>query len=768
VLKQKLFNHDFLSRVMRGDESGNGSNGNGKPMVLYMGTFPPRECGIATFTRDVTDAINKNLSPQVNYGIVAMNANGSSIYNYLDKVLFEINDRDVDEYIETAKAINKMDDVVLVNIQHEYGIFGEDYGKYLIDFLHVLEKPVVITLHSLLPDPNRPLKRIVRLMEENSDAFVVMAQEGVEILRKKYGVTGNIHFIPHGIPFVPYEDPIHQKKRLGFEDRTVISGFGMMNRGKGYEYVIDALPDVVDKFPELLYLIIGETHPIVRKHEGEEYRNFIEDKVKENGLQKHVKFYNKYVKLHEIVNYLRASDIYIGGGLDHNQITSGTLAYAMGAGRPVIATPFVHAKEIVSEERGRLAKFRDPESFKKPLMELLGDFNLRKKLGLNCYHFTRQMTWPNVALGYEAVFNKYVSLPEWKKNRVPCIKFSHLINLTDGFGVVQFAKNFEPQLQYGYTTDDISRALVAVCMSHGESNDLSKVNLIKTYLGFLKYVQRRGGKFYNYVDRFKKINMNRWTDDAHGRALWSLGSLISTDNVPKEMKESSREMFNRGVSFIKEVASPRAMAFTILGSHFYNGYEPDSDKVNLISRLSDRIVEMFEEHKDHDWKWFEDALTYDNSRIPEALLHSYLATGDEKYLGVALESLDFLSNVSLKDGMFMPVGQAGWFRKGGERAYFDQQPVDVGSMVQALVAAHNITRKKHYKEDAFKVFNWFLGKNALNQVMYDDYTGGCYDGIGKECININQGAESTVSYLLARLSLEKLGKMPGLGVVARK
>jgi len=350
-----------------------------------------------------------------------------------------------------------------------------------------------------------------------------------------------------------------------------------------------------------------------------------------------------------------------------------------------------------------------------------------------------------------------MKLPEWRRNRLPDIKYSHLIKLTDDFGVIQFARNYEPQLKYGYTTDDVSRALVACCMNLKMSNDLSKLNLIKTYIKFLKYMQAKDGRFYNIVDRNKKINNKLWSDDSHGRALWSLGYLEGT-NVTKELKTVSTNLFQKAIPIINEIDSPRALAFTILGIHNSNLNSFSNKKLKIIKKLSNTLVKQYEESKDENWEWFEDSLTYDNSRLPESLLYSYLSTGDEKYLQVGLSTLNFLSSVSFNNGIFMPVGQAGWYKKGSERAYFDQQPIDTGGMVQALVTAYNITRKKVYFDNAYRAFNWFLGKNVLSQTMYDDHTGGCYDGIGKNCININQGAESSISYLLARLSLEEIRK----------
>jgi len=726
--------------------------------VLFMGTYPPRECGIATFTRDLTDAIARNISPQVSCEILAMNDNGSNIYNYPKNVIHQINDRDVNEYVKAARIVNRMDHIKIINIQHEFGIFGEDYGINLLAFLKELNKPVVITFHSILPEPEDELKKVVQELAENSDAFIVMAETGREILRNDYEIQNDIFFIPHGIPFIPLENSAHEKKNLGYKNKIILSSFGMMSRGKGYEQVIEALPSVVEKFPNLLYLIIGETHPKIRKHEGEEYRNYLGKKIKKLGLQDHVKFYNKYIKLHEIIKYLKATDVYISSSRDPNQITSGTLSYAMGAGRAVISTPFLHAKELVNGDRGKLVEFENPDSFAKAINTILGDHNLRKRMAMNAYHYTRAMTWPNVALAYEKVFEKYMKMPEWRNNRIPEIKFSHLINLTDNFGVVQFAQNFEPNLKYGYTTDDISRALVACCMCHEKSNDSSKLHLIKTYLNYIKYVQDRKGRFHNFVNRNKKVNSRRWSDDAHGRALWGLGYTMSTQKVPEEHREESREMFDKATPFVEDISSSRAMAFTILGSHFYNRSFPSRSKRVLVKNLADNLVSMYNENHSHDWQWFEDSLTYDNSRLPEALFYAYLTTGDEKHLEIAKLTLDFLSSVSFNNGVFMPIGQEGWFKKGEQKSTFDQQPVDVGAMVQTLVLASNITKEKKYSDNASRAFNWFLGKNILNQVIYDDNTGGCYDGIGQECININQGAESTISYLLARLSIENMGR----------
>ncbi len=378
--------------------------------ILYMGTFPPRECGIATFTRDLTTAMDKKFSPLIKSRIMAMNDNSTATYNYPKNVLLNIDDNDISEYIKAAKKINKMDSIKLVNIQHEFGIFGGTHKDYLNVFLDTINKPAVITFHSILPEPDSKLKKVVQCLAKKSACFVVMTENAVEILRKDYRISSPIEVIPHGIPTVLFGSNAKEKKKIGYKNNIILLTFGMLNAGKGCEHVIDALPKLVKKFPNLLYLIVGETHPIVRQNEGEKYRNFLKKKIKELGLQKNVKFYNKYVKLSEIVKYLKATDIYICSNSDPNQAVSGTLAYAMGCGRVVVSTPFVHAKEAINLKTGILAEFNNSQSFEDAILKLLLNPDLKEKMSRNAYSNTRHMTWPNVVQSYMEVFNKYAEL----------------------------------------------------------------------------------------------------------------------------------------------------------------------------------------------------------------------------------------------------------------------------------------------------------------------------------------------------------------------
>jgi len=733
-------------------------------VILYLGTFPPRECGIATFTKDLTSAMDKGFSSLMKSKIAAMNKDATNIYNYPEEVMFQINDSDIQEYIDTAKSINKNDNIKLVNIQHEFGIFGGEYGSYLMAFLEVIKKPVVITFHSVLPDPNDKLKKVVQTLADKSDCLIVMAKAGEDILRKEYGIRTDIRVIPHGIPTVQFVPSIKEKKKLGYNKKIVLSSFGMINSGKGYEHVIDALPRVVEKFPNILYLIIGETHPVVRKQEGEQYRNSIIKKVEKLGLQKNVKFYNKYVTLKEIVQYLQATDICICSNKEPNQITSGTLAYAVGAGRAVISTPFLHAKELITPHNGILAKFNNPDSFADAIIKILSDAKLKEGMEHNAYANTRHMTWNNVALAYNDVFNKYVDLSEKYGARIPNVKLNHLIRLTDNFGVIQFANNIKPDISSGYTLDDNARAMIACCMEHSISKNKHNPALIKKYLGFIKHTQQDDGKFHNFVDYNRNVNMKDWSDDPHGRALWALGFLMNT-GVSEELKKEAKKMFDMASVFIDKVKSPRAVAFMILGLYFYNKSKPSPENVNKIKGLANYLVALYKACSSDEWKWFEEYFTYSNSKIPESLFYAYLATQEKEYLNIAESSLGFLSSITFESGVFAPIGHNGWYFKNGKKAYFDQQPVDTASMVQTLILANEVTGKDNYLKDSIAAFHWFLGRNSLNQAVYDESTGGCHDGVGEFTINLNQGAESTISYLLARLSLaEKFNESKNLSI----
>ncbi|MFH1711601.1 MAG: glycosyltransferase [Nanoarchaeota archaeon] len=721
--------------------------------VAFLGNFPPCECGIATFTQDIVSAMNKRFNPKLKSRVIALN-DDSTVYNYNKKVIMEINREDVEDFINKAKEINRNDNINLVCIQHEFGIFGGEYGSYLIPFLETIEKPVVTTFHSVLASPDPVRKRIVRFICEKSVAIIVMASRAIDILHDDYGVRREkIHLVFHGIPLAPFRNSALYKKNLRLNNRTVISTFGLLSPGKGVEYMIKALPKLVKKYPNLLYLIIGQTHPKVRRKDGESYRNLLMEEVEKLGLKEHVKFCNKYLSLKEIMEYLLASDIYACTNLDPNQIVSGTLSYALGCGKAVISTPIEYAKEVLAEERGLLVKFKNPHSFQEAVDKILSDREFREKIENNAYNYSRKMIWPMVASKYLEVFNNVVKLREEVTDKYPPIKLNHLKKLTDEYGCMQFSKSSIPDKSSGYTLDDNARALIASVFHKNLFKSSNSAELSKIYLNFLERAQEENGNFKNNFMN-ENESLNPYSEDAFGRAIWALGCFIEKEK-DEELSGKAMKIFGKSEKLISELNSPRAKAFATIGLSHYLKKNSDSEKIGKLVRLADFLVKEYEENSSRDWKWFEDKLTYSNSSLSEALFLAYEVTQNKKYLEIAEESLKFLSSIVFVNGFLSPIGESGWCKRNGERSFFDQQPLDAASMAETCLEAYKITGKREYYKRAILAFNWFLGKNHLNQMMYDETTGGCYDGLSRDNVNVNQGAESTITYLTTRLMLEE-------------
>ncbi len=747
------------------------------PKVVYLSTFPPRECGIATFTSDLTAAMDDLLGPAIESCIAAVNTDDISRYKYPRKVIFQIDQFSRQEYTDTAEKINAMEDVKLVNIQHEFGIFGGDNGSHIISFLDTLKKPSVVTFHTVLPKQGEDLCGIVRSISGKADGVTVMTGLSKDILIREYGIPAEkISVIPHGIHSIPYSPSAKSKSALHLSGKVVLLTFGFLSRGKGIEYVIEALPKVVNDYPDLIYIILGVTHPNVLKEEGEAYRNSLIKKVRDLKLSSHVNFYNEYVTLEELLQFLRAADIYISPSLNPNQAVSGTLSYAMGSGRTVVSTPFAQAKEIVTPEVGMLVSFREPDPYADALTKLLKDPLLREQLGKNAYFRTRNMTWENVAIEYSKLFSRFSrDIAEVSaRKKIPRINLGHMFHLTDSFGIIQFSRLSLPAVSSGYTLDDNARALIVACLYYGElgravkavSLEKQKDDLLKRimiYLRFIEFVLREEGIFYNYVgaDRTIDIELNKKEnlDDANGRVIWALGVCSASGFLPAGVRDKAMSLLKRRIEKYKMPESPRSAAFYIKGIRLLLGNTGEMAGKDLEKELiahCDRLVSLYRGVSSGDWQWFEDYLTYSNAVLPEALIMGYQRTGNGEYLDIGKKTLDFLMQKTFLDGIYSPIGQDGWHHKTGERRYFDQQPEDVSAMVCALATAYSIIGDDIYKKSIHEAFNWFLGDNCLKQVVYDRTTGGCYDGVGEGYINLNQGAESTVSYLLARLAIASL------------
>lgn len=723
--------------------------------ILYLSTYPPRECGIANFTKDLAEAIQRKYNPAIKPKILAINNDVTDIFAYDKHVVKQMTAGNIEDYITLARELNETPELKLVHIQHEFGLFGGHWGDYLIPFFQTIQKPVVITFHTVLPKPDRSLLRVVNFFLEHSKAVIVMNEFSRDILKRDYNAKDHheIAVIPHGIPYVASPNGQSEKVRLGLENHLVLSTFGLLSPGKGIEYALRALPRVVKRFPNLLYLVIGVTHPVVRKASGESYRNFLWREVKRLHLQDHVRFYNKYLALEEIISFLKSTDLYLSPTLDRNQSVSGTLSYALGCGTPVLCTNSLYARSLVTPETGVLLDPKNSKAITKALMELCKDPQRLKEMGKSAFAQTRHMTWPNVALRHFKLYQEFVHLQDEQK--FPEFTLQHLQKLTDTFGIVQFAKHTEPDLRYGYALDDNARALIVAAMALKQHKS-EALALVKRYLKFISFVQRPSGSFANIVTSKRTIVRQKLSEDAQGRALWALGFLVNQDSVPQTMRKKAERMFYKAIPVIRTLNSPRAIAFAILGLSFYAKAKPHIRYAKLLQKLADRQVAHYAETAEKDWLWFEQSLTYSNSKLPESLFVAYLATKKTTYLTVAEKSLAFLLDITFEKGYFSPIGQNGWYLRSGKRAYFDQQPEDASSMVETLVAAWRATGNKRYRRLALDTFQWFLGKNHLNQMVYDEVTGGCYDGLGQHTLNLNQGAESTISYLLARLAIEEL------------
>ena len=740
----------------------NSDGGDNELKVCFLSNFPPKECGIATFTQDLVTSINKKFNPKVKSRVVALD-DGIETYNYDSRVILHFDRENINEYIRVAEKINNSKNIKLVCIQHEFGIFGGEYGKHLIHFLKTIRKPVVITFHSVLPSPNKLRKKIVSEICSKASGIIVMSKKAVEILNKDYGVEkSKLYVVPHGIPNVPFlseekREKLKRKMKLG--GKKVLLTFGLLSRGKGIEYVIRALPNLVKKYPNLIYLVIGETHPVVRKEEGESYRRELMREIKKLGLENNVKFYNKYLTKTELLKYLLASDIYLCTNLDPNQIVSGTLSYALGCGKAIISTRSLYSEEILAEGRGIIVEAKKPSLYEEALERILSDDKFREELERRAYYYSRHMIWQNIALKYFSIFNEVVKLSEEIVEKYPPIKLKHLRTLTDDFGIVQFAHLDKPDKFSGYTVDDNSRALIVSILHNKITKSRTSKRFAKIYLNFLEHAQDERGWFHNFHYN-EKIKGNEHSEDAFGRAMWALGYAISETKSPV-IKEKAKNLFDKAINLIEKIRFLRSKAFLILGLYYYSKKYKKAGNYDiklLIKKLADSLVEAYKRESSKEWKWFEEKITYSNTKIPESLLLAYDLTKEKKYLEVAEESLQFLIKILFVNGKLYPIGEKGWYNRNGKRALFDQQPVDASACVQTFLTAYKITKNEEYLKKAIISFNWFLGKNHLNQVLYNEETGGCFDGLLEECINLNQGAESTLSYLLARLHMEEFKK----------
>lgn len=726
--------------------------------VLFITSYPPRECGIATYSQDLITALNSKFSNSLSINVCALETSGMN-YNYPKEVKYTFDTSKASSYISLAEKINK-DTTEIVLIQHEFGFF-KTQEELFIQFLHKIDKPVAIVFHTVLPHPKENLKMEVKNIVSASKYIIVMTNTSAKILITDYGIPEDkIKVIAHGTHLVSRLSNDFLKEKYNLTGRKVLTTFGLLSSGKSIETTLDALPIIIKQFPEIIFLIIGKTHPEVVKHEGEAYRRSLEQEVKKLGIQDHVKFINKYLDLSTLLEYLQLTDIYLFTTNDPNQAVSGTFAYAMSCGCPIISTPIPHAKEVLTKKNGIIIDFQNSRQLAEGVIYLLNNEPLRKSIISDTLQKIASTAWENSAVAHTMLFESMSGNRMDIKYNLPEIKFDHLKAMTTDVGIIQFSKLNQPDIESGYTLDDNARALVATCMYFKLTEDKKQLDDIAKYIAFIKFCQQPNGDFFNYVDKeqtFTDQNQEVNLDDSNGRAFWALGYVVSLKGIlPEAIIEDAISIFEKALLKMKQIRSPRAMAFGIKGIFYFDKGEKTTTHLDLLKTYADRLLKIYRRESTDTWEWYERNMTYANSVLPEAMLYSWLMTGESSYKDVACTSFQFLLSLIFNKKGIEVISNKGWLQKGQKKAArFGEQPIDVAYTIMTLSAFYDAFKEEEYHQKMEIAFNWFLGKNRLHQIVYNPCTGGCYDGLEETHANLNQGAESTVSYLMARLTVEK-------------
>ena len=733
--------------------------------VAFIGDYLPRQCGIATFTADLYKSYNSFI-PDSNALVVSVNDTLDG-YDYPGEVRYDFYQHDQSAYRKAAEFLNAKD-VEVVCLQHEYGIFGGPAGNYILSLLRNLTMPIVTTFHTILKDPDEDQLLVLKSIADLSSRVVCMSQKGRDFLINIYEIPEEkIDLIPHGIPDMPFVDPHFFKDKFGMEGKQTLLTFGLLSPNKGIENVIRALPRIVDQFPDVIYMVLGATHPHLLKHEGETYRDSLKKLADDCGVSEHIRFDNQFVELDDLLEYLGAADIYITPYLNPAQITSGTLSYAFGCGKAVVSTPYWHAEELLADGRGILVPFGDSEAIATQIINLLSDDPMRHQMRKKAYMMGREMIWEHAIQAYADAFSHARQERMSTLNnqapytmgahgssvfKLPALKLDHLFRLTDSTGIVQHARHHLPFYEEGYCTDDNARALIlALIIQDAGLSDQKLAKAADNYCAFINHAyndeQRRFRNFMSYDRRWLE---EVGSDDSTGRTVWALGTCIGR-SADRNAVTWAMGLFEKVLPTIVSMSSPRSWAFSLLGIYEYQKkFNDDRLAKTIQQQLLEKLMFRYTETATDEWPWFENTLSYDNA----VLAHVLIRSGDERLVGIGLTGLKWLiDQQTASQGHFQPIGSNGFYTKGQARAYYDQQPLEAQSTVSACLAAFSITGDEEWHRTANRVFKWFVGLNDLGLPLYDQQTGGCRDGLHIDRVNQNQGAESTLSYLMALAEL---------------
>lgn len=742
--------------------------------IAFVGNYLPRECGIATFTTDLCNALTGEFGPGRLFAIPVNDPESS--YEYPEQVRLELTQEDIGSYERAAEFLN-FNGNDLVCLQHEYGIFGGVAGRYILALLRKLKMPLVTTLHTVLREPDANQRIVLEEIAQLSDRMVVMSELAAQLLREVYAVPGGkIDVIPHGVPDLPFMDPNYFKDKFGTEGKSVLLTFGLLSPNKGIENVIRALPSIVARHPNVVYIVSGVTHPHIRRREGEQYRESLRRLAEELGVSDRLILNNRFVSAEELVEHVGAADIYITPYRQEAQVVSGTLAIALGAGKAIISTPYWHAKELLADKRGLIVPFENPKAICDAVTGLLENDAERHAMRKRAYIHSRETTWPKTARAYMASFQRarferslqpkathpddLVVAPAEPTDRLPDFNTGHLLTMTDGTGMLQHAIFSVPNTREGYTTDDNARALIVstrlydtlIVREQPKHSDLSRRYLAFLWLAF----DDSRGRFRNFLSYERRWLEKIGSEDSHGRALWALGVVLG-QSQDAGLRGAAGRLFEAALPATLTFTSPRAWAFCVLGMQEYLRWFPGDRTVQgHRNTLANRLLDVYERSSTHTWKWFEKSVSYSNARLPQALIVAGRHSENKIMIAAGIEALEWLLTIQRRGNneIFVPIGSNGFFSEGGENSRFDQQPVEACATISACLEAYALTREERWREEARRVFDWFLGKNDLRVALYDATTGGCKDGLHPDRVNENQGAESTLSFLMALLDMQ--------------
>ncbi len=728
--------------------------------LAYVGTYPPRECGIGTFTQNLAHAMLKYGKGIKEIMVFAMNDHNQQ-YRYPPEVKLIINQEQQTDYLEAANFINISGADACI-LEHEFGIYGGGSGIYILPLLHRLNIPLITTLHTILETPSYNEKAVLKEICKMSEKVVVMSNKAIQFLVDIYDVPKEkIALIEHGVPDIHFNK---EQSRIEFKlnKKKLLLTFGFVGRNKGIEIAIKALPLIIKNHPEVLYIIIGKTHPNVLRHSGEEYRNYLQVLIKKLNLSEHVLLLNEFIDETELFKYLAACDIYITPYLNKAQITSGTLSYAMGAGCAVVSTPYWHAEELLAENKGRLFDFNDYEGLSDVINDLFDNPKKLSEIQKKATEYGQNITWPKIGQKYAELVTDVLSEPKKALPKMetdidllllPPFSLVHIKRLTDDTGIIQHAKFGIPNLKEGYCLDDNARALLMVCMSFKQKKDPLALEFMPIYLSYIHYMQNKDGTFRNFLSFNRNFLDEVGSEDSFGRTIWALGYLMG--NAPSDAYyQTGKLVFFDAAPNFEKLTSIRGIANTIIGICYYlKTNSSDEFMKTALRKLTDTLVSHYDQNHAVNWNWFESLLAYDNGILPLSLLHAAQVLEDKKVTQVAFSTLNFLTEHTLKDGYLSIIGNKQWYVKDETRSMFAQQPIDAQAMVLMYHQAFILTGERSFLKNLFTSFMWFLGENDLRMSLFDFETKGCCDGFENYGVNRNQGAESSLAYLISHLTV---------------